>query len=52
MPRVHGVVALLDVDGAVEALPERLQSARSGSLNCPRAAPHSRGCFMHIRAVV
>ena len=39
MPRVHDVVPLLDVDGVVEALTERLQSTGTGSLYCPRAAP-------------
>ena len=39
MPLVHDVVPLLDVDGTVEALAERLQSTGFGSLYCPRAAP-------------
>ena len=39
MPRVHDVVPLMDVDGVVEALTTHLQSAGSGSLYCPRAAP-------------
>ena len=32
MPRVHDVVPLLDVDGVVEALTERLLSTVFGSL--------------------
>ena len=39
MRRVHHVVALLDVDGVVEALTACLQTTGSGSLCCPRAAP-------------
>ena len=40
MPRVHDVAPLLDdVDGVVEALTARLQSAGSDSLYCPRATP-------------
>ena len=39
VPGVHDVVALLDVDGVVEALTARLQSTGSGCLYCPRAAP-------------
>ena len=38
MPFMHDVVPLLDVDGVVETLTERLQSTDFGSLYCPRAA--------------
>ena len=54
MPRVHDVVAPLDVDNVVEALTERLQSTGSSSLYCPRAAPTQGvvSCTYELRAHV
>ena len=52
MPRMHDVVRLLDVDGVVEDLDWALAGYRFWQSVLSSCSPHSRGCFMHIRAVV
>ena len=52
MPRMHDVVPLLDTDSVVEALTRRLQWYSFWQSVLSSCSPHSRGCFMHIQAVV